>query len=138
MIRIENLTLGYGDRTLLERVSAHLPAGTLTPLIGRNGTGKSTLLRALAGLGERRGGRIRLDGKELDKLDPQRLACTAAFVTTERVRIAHLRCRDVVALGRAPYTDWIGRLGAEDAAAVARALAAVGMADYADRTMDRM
>ncbi len=138
MIRIEDLTLGYGDRTLLERVSAHLPAGTLTALIGRNGTGKSTLLRALAGLGERRGGRIRLDGKELDELDPQRLARTAAFVTTERVRIAHLRCRDVVALGRAPYTDWIGRLGAEDAAAVARALAAVGMTDYADRTMDRM
>ena len=138
MIRIEDLTLGYGDRTLLERASARLPAGTLTALIGRNGTGKSTLLRALAGLGERRGGRIRLDGKELDELDPQRLARTAAFVTTERVRIAHLRCRDVVALGRAPYTDWIGRLGAEDAAAVARALAAVGMTDYADRTMDRM
>ena len=138
MIRIEHLTLGYGGRILLDGVSAAIPAGTLTALLGRNGTGKSTLLRALAGLGERRGGRIRLDGKELDELDPQRLARTAAFVTTERVRIANLRCRDVVALGRAPYTNWIGRMQAEDAAVVARTLAAVGMDGYAGRTMDTM
>lgn len=138
MIRIEHLTLGYGRRTLLSDVSAAIPAGSLTALLGRNGTGKSTLLRALVGLGPRRGGTIRLDGRALDGLTPRRLAECAALVTTERVRIPDLRCRDVVALGRAPYTDWIGRLRGEDAAAVDRALAQVGMADYADRTMDRM
>lgn len=138
MIRIENLTLGYGPRTLLDGVSASIPAGALTALLGRNGTGKSTLLRALAGLGETRSGRIALDGRDLASLSPQRLAETVAFVTTERVRIANLRCRDVVALGRAPYTDWIGRIGREDAGIVAGALAAVGMSDYAERTMDKM
>lgn len=138
MIRLEHLTLGYGSRTLLDGIDAAIPAGRLTALIGRNGTGKSTLLRALAGLGERQGGHILLDGAEMDTLSPHRLARTVAFVTTERVRIANLRCRDVVALGRAPYTNWIGRMQAEDAAAVERALAEVGMAAYADRTMDRM
>ncbi len=138
MIRIEHLTLGYGGRNLLENVSAAIPAGSLTALLGRNGTGKSTLLRALAGLGERRDGRVRLDGTELDGIAPQRLAETVAFVATERVRIANLRCRDVVALGRAPYTNWIGRMQAEDAAVVARTLAAVGMDGYAGRTMDTM
>lgn len=138
MIRIERLTLGYGSRTLLDGVSAAIPAGSLTALLGRNGTGKSTLLRALAGLGERRGGTVRLNGASLDGLDPQRLASTVAFVTTERVRIADLRCRDVVALGRAPYTNWIGRMQAEDAAAVERSLAQVGMADYGGRTMETL
>lgn len=138
MIRIEHLTLGYGGRILLDGVSAAIPAGTLTALLGRNGTGKSTLLRALAGLGERRGGRVLLDGRDLDRIAPPQLAATVAFVTTERVRIANLRCRDVVALGRAPYTNWIGRMQAEDAAVVARALAAVGMEGYAGRTMDTM
>ncbi|WP_348717191.1 ABC transporter ATP-binding protein [uncultured Alistipes sp.] len=138
MIRIEHLTLGYGGRNLLENVSAAIPAGSLTALLGRNGTGKSTLLRALAGLGERRGGRVRLDGTELDGIAPQRLAETVAFVATERVRIANLRCRDVVALGRAPYTNWIGRMQPGDTAVVTRALASVGMSDYADRTMERM
>lgn len=138
MIRLERLTLGYGGRTLLDGVSTAIPAGTLTALLGRNGTGKSTLLRALAGLGERRSGRVLLDGADLDDLAPQRLARTAAFVATERVRIANLRCRDVVALGRAPYTNWIGRMQAGDADAVERSLAQVGMETYADRTMDTM
>ncbi|WP_295988217.1 ABC transporter ATP-binding protein [uncultured Alistipes sp.] len=138
MIRIEHLTLGYGGRILLDGVSAAIPAGTLTALLGRNGTGKSTLLRALAGLDGRRGGRVLLDGRDLDRIAPPQLAATVAFVTTERVRIANLRCRDVVALGRAPYTNWIGRMQAEDAAVVARTLAAVGMDGYAGRTMDTM
>ncbi len=138
MIRFEHLTLGYGRRTLLDDVSASIPAGALTALVGRNGTGKSTLLRALAGLGERQRGRILLAGKEIDGLTPRRRAECVALVTTERVRIPDLRCRDVVGLGRAPYTDWTGRLRGEDAAAVARSLAQVGMADYADRTMDSM
>ena len=55
MIRIENISLGYGTRTLLEGVTTHFEAGTLTALIGRNGAGKSTLLRALAGLAQTRG-----------------------------------------------------------------------------------
>lgn len=138
MLRLEELTLGYGPRTLLEAVSATLPAGTLTALIGRNGTGKSTLLRALAGLEPCRGGRVLLDGRPLAGMPPQELARTVSFVTTERVRIANLRCRDLVALGRAPYTNWIGRMQDEDAEAVERALEQVGMTDYADRTMDRM
>ncbi len=138
MIRLEALTLGYGPRTLLDAVSADLPAGTLTALIGRNGTGKSTLLRALAGLGPIRSGGVLLDSRPLDATPPQELARTVAFVTTERVRIADLRCRDLVALGRAPYTNWIGRMQPEDSAVVAHALDRVGMAAYADRTLDRM
>ena len=74
----------------------------------------------------------------MEKLTPARLAATVAFVTTERVRIPNLRCRDVVALGRAPYTNWIGRMQPEDACIVERSLRSVGMAEYAGRTMDRM
>lgn len=138
MIRLRDLTLGYGSRILLDGVSAAVPAGGLAALVGRNGTGKSTLLRALAGLERAMGGAILLDSRPLAQLSAQRLAETVAFVTTERVRIPNLRCRDVVALGRAPYTDWIGRMQTHDAEAVARALEAVGMESYADRTMDRM
>ena len=138
MIRLEDLTLGYENRTLLEGVSATFSCGELTALIGRNGTGKSTLLRAIAGLGEVTQGTIRLAGDPLGEIRPEELARRIAFVTTERVRIANLCCRDVVALGRAPYTNWIGRMQEQDREAVEKALAAVGMADYADRTLDRM
>lgn len=138
MIRLNDLTIGYGHRILLQHASATIPAGELVALVGRNGTGKSTLLRAIAGFGERLGGEIRLDGHSLETLSPQQLATTVSFVTTERVRIPNLRCEDVVALGRAPYTNWIGRVQEQDKAIVERSLELVGMAAFAGKTMDRM
>ena len=138
MIRFENITLGYGNRILIEGLTAEVRRGELTALVGRNGTGKSTLLRAIAQLGEVLSGEIVLDGKRLSSLSPADMASMVAFVTTDKVRIANLRCRDVVALGRAPYTNWIGRMQEQDVAIVEEALAAVGMSDYADKTMDRM
>ena len=138
MIRFDNIRLGYGNRTLIENLSATVERGALTALVGRNGTGKSTLLRAIAQLGEVLSGEILLDGRPLQTLAPSELASMVAFVTTDKVRIANLRCRDVVALGRAPYTNWIGRMQEQDKAIVEQALESVGMSDYADKTMDRM
>ncbi|MDO4758070.1 MAG: ABC transporter ATP-binding protein [Rikenellaceae bacterium] len=140
MIRLENLSLGYADRPLLKQVSATFAVGQLTALIGRNGSGKSTLLRTIAGLDDSTiaGGSIRIAGTPQTEIAPHELSKSIAFVTTERVRIANLRCRDVVALGRAPYTNWIGRMQEEDRRICDYALEAVGMAAFADRTMDRM
>ena len=138
MIQLENLTLGYADRTLIEGINTSFEVGRLTALIGRNGSGKSTLLRAIAGLGDYQQGAIRIGGERIESLDAHSRSQRIAFVTTERVRIANLRCRDVVALGRAPYTNWIGRMQEEDRRIVEHALKAVGMASFADRTMDRM
>ena len=138
MIRFDNIRLGYGNRTLIENLSATVERGALTALVGRNGTGKSTLLRAIAQLGDVLSGEILLDGRPLQTLAPSEMASMVAFVTTDKVRIANLRCRDVVALGRAPYTNWIGRMQEQDKAIVEQALESVGMSDYADKTMDRM
>lgn len=138
MIRLHDFTIGYGEHTLLHEANATIPKGTLTALIGRNGTGKSTLLRAIAGLNRRYSGEILLDGCNIARMKAPETARMLAFVTTERTRIANLRCEDVVAVGRAPYTNWIGRMQDADREIVARSLAAVGMSDYALRTMDKM
>lgn len=138
MIQLCNFTIGYGDRILMQDVDTLFADGTLTALVGRNGAGKSTLLRAIAGLNRRYSGEIKLNGHTLAELSPAAIAKNLALVTTERTRIAHLKCVDVVAAGRAPYTNWIGRLTDADHEAVDRAIRAVGMEAYADRTMDRM
>ena len=138
MIELHDLSIGYGDRTLLSEVEATIEKGKLTALIGRNGTGTSTLLRAIAGLNRRYSGRILLDGRPAADTRTAEMARTLAFVTTERTRIANLKCEDVVAIGRAPYTNWIGRMQKADTEIVMRSLASVGMEDYAERTMDRM
>lgn len=138
MIELRDFSTGYSNRTLLQEANVSLTDGTLTALIGRNGSGKSTLLRAIAGLNSNYTGEIKLDSHNLQQMKPQQLARVIAFVNTERTRIASLRCEDVVAMGRAPYTNWIGRLQPVDNTIVAHALEAVGMADYARRTMDTM
>ncbi len=138
MIALKDFSIGYGDRTLIQNVDVTIEKGTLTALIGRNGTGKSTLLRAIARLNDNYSGEILIDGKNLRKISHDLLSKTVAFVTTERMRIANLYCEDVVALGRAPYTNWIGRLQDVDREIVRDSLRAVGMENYAHRTMDRM
>ena len=138
MIQFENIRLGYGERTLIEGLTAKVRAGELTALVGRNGTGKSTLLRTIASLGEIADGKIIIDGKDITMLTAAEMATRVAFVTTDKVRIANLRCRDVVALGRAPYTNWIGRMQESDSRIVEESLASVGMSEYADKTMDKM
>lgn len=138
MISLRNFSIGYGRRTLIADANCDIPPRCLAALIGRNGTGKSTLLRAIAGLNTRYFGEIIVDGQNLRALTAPRLARTLALVTTARVRIPSLRCEDVVAMGRAPYTGWSGRLSDDDRRIVAHSLDAVGMGAYASRTMDSM
>ena len=138
MIRLEHISLGYGSRRLLDDASATFEHGTLTALLGRNGAGKSTLLRAIASLGNLDGGTVSLGGDDIKRLHPEQIARLVSFVTTDKVRIPNLTCQDVVALGRAPYTNWIGRMQDIDREIVAEALAAVGMSDFANKTMDAM
>ena len=138
MIKLENIKLGYGSRTLLDGVSTTFERGTLTALLGRNGAGKSTLLRAVAALGCLNGGSICVGGEDISTLTAEQIAHRISFVTTDKVRIPNLTCEDVVSLGRAPYTTWSGRMQEIDRQIVAEALAAVGMSDFARKTMDAM
>ena len=138
MIELQHFSIGYKENSLLHEVNATIKKGQLTALIGRNGTGKSTLLRAIAGLNRCYSGKIILDGHDIACMKTEDMAKTLAVVTTERTRIANLRCEDVVAIGRAPYTNWIGRMQPQDREIVMRSLSSVGMEAYAGRTMDKM
>ena len=137
-IELKDLKLFYGTRILMEGINASIPEAQLTALVGRNGTGKSTLLRAIMGLNDQLSGEIRLAGKSLNSLTPRELASTISFVATDKIRIANLPCEDAVALGRAPYTNWIGRMQEVDRAIVARALDLVGMTAFARKPMDTL
>lgn len=138
MIELKDFGMGYGGRILLEGIGTTFLKGRLTALIGRNGTGKSTLLRALAGLNADYTGDILIEGKPLRRMTAGELARTVAFVSTARARVPNMRAADAVAMGRAPYTNWIGRMQEHDRDAVVKALEAVGMSSFASRTLDSM
>ena len=128
MISLDNISLSYGSRTILRDVSLHLAAGELCALVGRNGAGKSTLLRALTS-----NGNTLIDGTPLGALSPEQRSQNVAIVTTERIRIENLSVEDLVAMGRAPYTNWVGHLQDIDREIVCKAIEAVGMGNFAKR-----
>ena len=133
MIRIDSLTLAYKARTILEDASLHLRKGELCALVGRNGAGKSTLLRAITS-----SDKVTINGLSVGDMKAERLAQEVAIVTTERRRVADLRAKEVVAMGRAPYTNWIGRLQDIDHQIVEEALEMVGMSNFADRLISTL
>ena len=138
MIKLNDITLSFGSRMLIEHASAHFECGTMTALLGRNGTGKSTLLRAIASLGEVQGGAIEIGGRELSELSNADLARMVAFVNTERVSVEAMTAYDLVAVGRSPYTDWSGRLRSSDHEAIERSIRIAGVEHLADRYVDTL
>lgn len=137
-IELCGVTLGYGDRILFENVNIGFGWGEFTGLIGRNGTGKSTLLRTIAALAKPLSGEIIVDGKELGGLPAKEVASLISFVSTEDIRITNLKVADVVGLGRAPYTNWLGALSAEDKRIVEESLELVGMTRFMYKAMDTL
>ena len=138
MIVLDNITIGYGRKILLRNVSATASAGELTALVGRNGCGKSTLIRILAGLGRPLSGRVSMGGDDIAGLSREGIARRVSFVGTERVRVPNLKCRDLTAMGRAPWTGWAGVLSGYDRMVSDKAMDSVGMREYADRYIDEM
>lgn len=138
MIQLSDFSIGFDGCMLLDNVDVRIEDRRLTALIGRNGSGKSTLLRAIAGLNRSYGGDVYLNGINARDMSPEMAASNIAYVSTGRPRVLDLSCSDVVAMGRAPYTDWIGRLKREDREIVGRSLESVGMTSYAHRTLDTL
>lgn len=138
MIEIRNITLAFGSNRLIANASARFECGKMVALLGRNGTGKSTLLRAMAALGRVESGDVVVDGKSLATLSATERAERIAFVNTERVDVDALTVRELVGIGRSPYTNWIGRLTAEDVAAVEHAMEVTGVMKFADRKVNTL
>ena len=117
-ISTNKLTIGYGSAVIQRGLSFSLHAGEMVCMLGPNGCGKSTLLRTLAGLQPALSGEYtHSDAKDI------------ALVLTERLSLENTTVHDVVAMGRYPYTSFLGGLNAGDEAVIAEAIEQVGFED---------
>jgi iron complex transport system ATP-binding protein len=107
--------------------------GQLICLLGPNGSGKSTLLRTLAGLQPPLGGRITITGGDIHTLKPVQLAKKISLVLTDSVRNSNLNAWSLVALGRYPYSNWLGILSEADKVIITRAIEAAQIENLLDR-----
>lgn len=140
MLELQGLVSGYSGKRgeVVEAVSLSLSPGSFVCVVGRNGAGKSTLMRTIAGLQPSMAGQAKLEGHPIADLGPRDRAKAISVVTTERVSSPGLLARDVVELGRQPYTDWRGQLSDQDHARVAEVLRRAGASHFAPQAFDSL
>ena len=135
---LKELVIGYPTRKVAGPMTVSLQSGELCCLLGANGAGKSTLLRTLAAFQSPLSGEILLDGRSISDISPRELSTMIGIVLTERIRMAGITVRDMVAMGRSPYTNFWGSLTQEDNRQVDEAMRLVGISDFADRQISTL
>ena len=133
-----DVTLGYGDRTVVDGLDLDVLPGGITTVIGPNGCGKSTLLRALGRLLKPSGGSVVLDGRDLSSMRTRDVAQVLGLLPQAPVAPEGLTVADLVARGRHPHQRWFRQWSSDDEQVVAAALASTGIADLADRPVDQL
>ncbi|GAA1672810.1 ABC transporter ATP-binding protein [Microbacterium lacus] len=134
----ESLSLAYGDRVIVDGLDLTIPSGAITAIVGANGCGKSTLLRALARLISPRSGQVILDGKALHGRPTKEIARTLGLLPQSPVAPEGIAVADLVGRGRHPHQRMLARFTAHDYDVVARSLAATGITEFADRSVDEL
>lgn len=118
ILQTTNLSIGYTSKKVKNSIAATidltLEKGKLIALIGANGIGKSTLLRTLIGIQKPLSGTVMLNEKNIHELDALTLAQNLSVVLTEKLPSSNLTVWELIALGRQPYTNWIGTLTDSD------------------------
>ncbi len=142
MISTTGLSIGYrkGKSTNVVQTDLDLNAtkGSLVAILGPNGCGKSTLLRTLAGILDPLEGTVQVQGSRLSTLTLLERAKYMSLVLTDSIQVVYMTVRDLVAMGRHPYTTLFGQLTDHDIACVDKALEAVRMTAFADRYVQEL
>lgn len=133
VLQTKDLTVGYDGRGVLRGMNFSVHTGEIVTLIGPNGAGKSTILKTIARQLAIVSGKVQLLDQDLFRMPTNALAKQMALVMTERIAPELMTCYDVVAMGRYPYTGYMGRLAPEDQNSIDSAIALVDMQQFADR-----
>ncbi len=130
---LHDLSIGYGGTTIVANINATLHEGELCSLVGANGSGKSTLLRTMAAFQPALSGTMTLGDLDVGNCSPLSLSKHIGVVLTERVDSMGITVRDIVEMGRSPYTNYWGHLTEEDMRIVDESMGLVGIESLAGR-----
>ncbi|MGB1269112.1 MAG: ABC transporter ATP-binding protein [Flavobacteriaceae bacterium] len=133
VLKVANLAIGYHSNkhkiTVAENINFELKKGELIGLVGANGIGKSTLLKTLSKSQKILEGAVFVNGKSLNTISNIDLAKMLSVVLTENVSQTNLSVQELIALGRQPYTNWLGRLSEDDKIKTQQAIEAIKISD---------
>ncbi|MDO5092258.1 MAG: ABC transporter ATP-binding protein [Propionibacteriaceae bacterium] len=133
-----DLTLGYGERTIVDKLDLTVEPGAITSIVGANGCGKSTLLRSLARLLKPKSGQVILDGRSLHEQPTKEIAKVLGLLPQSPIAPEGIVVADLVGRGRHPHQGMMGRWSPRDYEVVAGALAATNTTELASRPVDEL
>jgi len=141
-LQLNRVSIGYrtqrDPRIIQSDLTLTAREGELIALIGKNGCGKSTLLRSIASLQPILSGSILLNGEEIHSLTPRKRARLLSVVLTGQESVASFTVRELIAIGRDPYTGWLGSLTDEDQAVIDRAIAMTYLMGFGERNIHEL
>jgi iron complex transport system ATP-binding protein len=142
ILSFKSLRIGYKNgrnvKVILPPLTAGARKGELIAIIGRNGIGKSTLLRTLAGLHPPLEGEISYGGMNVREYSKKDLAQIIGYISTEMVRVNSMRVYDLVALGRFPYTNWFGKIDDKDHRIIMDSIEKTGLTALTERFISEL
>ena len=138
ILKTENLTIGYGNKAVQRNLNLEASPRDLICLTGTNGSGKSTLLRTLAGLQPALDGKVFIANHDIASLNVHQRSTLFSLVLTDDIDIDRLTVRELVAMGRFPYTNWAGALSHNDHEIIDKALADVHLSHKADALINHI
>lgn len=137
ILTLDSLKIGYvsgrREKVLLPPINATANKGELIAVIGKNGIGKSTLLRTIAGLQLPLGGKILYSGKNIHEYSRIDLAQKVGYISTEIVKVSNMSVYDLVSIGRFPHTNWLGKVDKRNHNAIMDALEKTGLSGFRNR-----
>jgi iron complex transport system ATP-binding protein len=135
---VDRVTLGYGDRPVVDGMTLRVPDHRVTAIVGPNACGKSTLLRGMARLLQPAAGSILLDGAAIHRLPTRAVARSLGLLPQSPVAPEGVTAVELVSRGRHPHQGMLRRWNPEDERAVVEAMTATGTLDLADRVVDEL
>ncbi len=137
-LKLVDVTVGYPDRMVLEEVSLSIPTGEMFAIVGPNGVGKSTLIKASSGILPLLEGQIIVEGQDIRSLTPDQRAKLIGVVPQATHIPPFFTAQQVVLMGRTPYLGWLSREGQHDYDLVEEAMARTHTSELADRKMGEL
>jgi len=129
----KDLAVGYDGNVLIHDIDIDIEKGKILTLIGPNGAGKSTILKSITRHLAKIGGQVWMDGHDVYQWASREMAKQVAVVLTDRIRPELMTCQEVVAWGRYPYTNALGKLTPQDQEVVNESLRRVHALELADQ-----
>lgn len=132
ILRTEKLSVGYDGKSIVKDINISALKGRIVTIIGPNGAGKTTVIKTITGLIKKQSGEVYIQNENMTQVSRTELSKQMAVMLTDRPHTELMTVRDVVSMGRYPYTGRFGILGEEDNRAVKEAMELTGVIDLSD------